>query len=84
MSVSARGPGKKILFVDELWQWCDSRTIPTELEAIWPYWSGVDAAARLPKGQFLAYNRDSGETVGGILEPGWPPGRYRPTQCLLS
>lgn len=34
MQVSARGPGKKIFFVDELWQWCDARTIPEELENV--------------------------------------------------
>jgi len=109
--VSKRGPGKKILFVDELWQWTDARTIPEELEnvvrtgrtenlelvsathrpreyhvlirsqctefvafnlcepaeldAIRPYWAGVDKAAKLPRGHFLACNRDSGAELGG-------------------
>ena len=113
MQVSGRGPGKKVLFVDELWQWCDSRTIPEELEnvvrtgrvenlellsctqrpreyhvtirsqatefvvfnirepaeldAIRPYWSGVDAAASLPRGHFIAVNRESGGELRGRL-----------------
>jgi len=122
--VCKRGPGKKILFVDELWQWSSSRrpvpaelenivrtgrteglelltathspreyhelirsqatefiafnTIePAQLDSIRPYWANVDAAADLPKGKFLAYNRDSGGTAAGILEPGWPPGKFR-------
>ena len=111
--VSKRGPGKKVLFVDELWQWCDSRTCPEELEnvvrtgrienlelvsatqrpreyhvtirsqctefvafntvepaeldAIRPYWSGVDKAAKLPKGSYLAFNRDSGAELAGWM-----------------
>jgi len=32
--VSKRGPGKKVLFVDELWQWCDAKSIPVELQNI--------------------------------------------------
>jgi len=113
MHASARGPGRKILFVDELWQWCDARTIPEELEtivrtgrvenlelvscthrpreyhvtvrsqatefvafnicepaelvAIRPYWSGVDEAAALPRGEFIAVNRDTGGTLRGRL-----------------
>ena len=125
--VSKRGPGKKILFVDELWQWSNSRrpvppelenvirtgrteglellsathspreyhelirsqatefiafnTIePAQLESIEPYWSGVEAAARLQAGQFLAYDRNSGGTAAGMLEPGWPPGRFLPVE----
>lgn len=30
MEVSKRGPGEKILFVDEAWQWWDSRNAPPE------------------------------------------------------
>lgn len=30
--VSKRGPGRKILFADELWQWCDGRTFPEHFE----------------------------------------------------
>jgi hypothetical protein len=111
MEVCRRGPGKKILLVDELWQWCDARTIPedlenvvrtgrvenlellscthrpreyhvtirsmatefvifnlcepAELDAIRPYWSGVDEAATLAKGEFVAINRDSGGKLRG-------------------
>ena len=30
--VSRRGPGKKILFVDELWRFVDAHSLPAELE----------------------------------------------------
>jgi len=120
---SKRGPGRKILFVDELWQWSNSRrplppelenvirtgrteglefvtvthspreyhelvrsqatefiafntTEPAQLDSIRPYWAGVDVAATLQRGQFLAVNRESGVTLAGMLEPGWPPGRF--------
>ena len=36
----------------------------------------AEAAASLANGQFLAYNRESGGTAAGMLEPGWPPGRF--------
>jgi hypothetical protein len=110
---SKRGPGAKVLFADELWQWCDHLTIPAELEnvartgrvhglelitathsprdyhrdlrrlvtewicfntvepadldAIRPYFPRVDQAATLPRGAFLAYNRDSGGQLSGRL-----------------
>jgi hypothetical protein len=111
-AVSRRGPGRKILLVDELWQWSHSRkpvppelenvirtgrtegleflsathspreyhelirsqatefvafnTIePAQLDAIRPYWSGVDKAAELPKFRWLAFNRDSGAELAG-------------------
>lgn len=113
MQASTRGPGKKILFADELWQWCDARTVPEELEyvirtgrvenleflscthrpreyhvlirsqatefvafntvepaeldAIRPYWAGVDEAATLPRGQFIAINRETGGKIRGRL-----------------
>ncbi len=120
---SKRGPGRKIVFVDELWQWTNPRkpvppelenivrtgrtegvelvssthspreyhelirsqatefiafnTVePAQLESIEPYWAGVGAAADLPRGQFLAYNRDSGGILKGQMEPGWPPGKF--------
>ena len=122
--VSKRGQGRKILFVDELWQWSNSRrplppdlenvirtgrteglelvscthspreyhelirsqatefiafntTEPGQLDSIRPYWAGVDAAANLPRGQFIAYNRETGGILRGMLEPGWPPGRFQ-------
>jgi hypothetical protein len=36
---------------------------PAQLDSIRPYWPGVDAAAKLPRGAFLAFNRDSGVTA---------------------
>jgi hypothetical protein len=108
---SRRGPGKKVLFVDELWQWCDAQSIPAELEnvartgrveglelltathsprdyhrdlrrlvtewvcfnmvepkdleAVRPYYAGVDKIAQLPRGAFIAYNRESGAELAG-------------------
>jgi hypothetical protein len=38
---------------------------PAELDAIRPYWAGVDKAAKLSKGHFVAYNRDSGAELAG-------------------
>ena len=34
LTVSRRGPGKKVLFADEAWQFMDSRSAPQELENI--------------------------------------------------
>jgi DNA helicase HerA-like ATPase len=111
--VCKRGPGKKVLFVDELWQWADQRSMPeqlenvvrtgrteglellsathcpreyhclirsqctefiafntvepAELDAIRPYWIGVERASALPRGHFLAYNRESGAELAGRL-----------------
>lgn len=105
------GPGQKVLFVDELWQWCDGLSIPGELEnnartgrvhglelltathsprdyhrdlrrlvtewvvfntvepadldAVRPYFSNVDKCAQLPRGSFIAYNRESGVELPG-------------------
>ena len=49
---------------------------PSQLESIEPYWPGVEAAADLPAGHFLAFNPESGGTLAGRMEPGWPPGRF--------
>ncbi|MGH7941581.1 MAG: hypothetical protein ACREFR_10980 [Limisphaerales bacterium] len=47
---------------------CAFNTVePAELDAIRPYWSGVDEAARLPRGEFIAVNRDSGGKLRGRL-----------------
>ncbi len=112
---SQSGPGRKILFVDELWKFVEPRadmvpyelqTIlregrsenlellmatqfpkdyarpirasvtewicfntedPDDLAAVRPYFSGVDAAAELPRGSFISYCRDSGATLAGKL-----------------
>jgi hypothetical protein len=34
MDCSRRGPGKKILLVDEVWRWCTPNAIPQELAAV--------------------------------------------------
>lgn len=108
---SKRGPGRKALLVDELWQWSDGLSIPAELENVartgrvhglelvsathsprdyhrdlrrlvteWvcfntvepadldvirPYYSKVDQAAQLPRGSFLAYERETGAELAG-------------------
>lgn len=113
LEVSKRGPGKKVMFADEAWQFMDARSAPIELEnivrtgraedlelllathrpseypknvralvtewicfhtidpydldAVRPYFAGVDRVAALPKGQFLAYNRESGGELHGRL-----------------
>ncbi len=46
---------------------CFSCTEPAELDAVRAYFSGVDVAARLPKGEFVAFNRNSGEQISGKL-----------------
>ena len=111
--VSTRGPGKKILYVDELknfaskfyvppeinriarmgraenlelvistqyprdyhtdlrsavTEWiCFNTTEPAELDAVRPYFAGVDAVARLRKGEFISYYRENGETLAGKI-----------------
>ena len=111
--VSRRGPGKKVLFVDELWKFVNPQSLPVELEkvarmgraenlelltatqhprdyhrdiraevtewvcfssdepgdldAVRPYFSGVDRVAELPRGSFIGYNRDSGAELAGKL-----------------
>jgi hypothetical protein len=111
--VSKRGAGKKVLFVDELWQFVDAQNFPDELErvirigraenmelltatqfprdyhrtlrasvtewvcfstdepgdldAVRPYFRGVDRVAGLPRGSFIAYNRDSGAELAGKI-----------------
>ncbi|HEV2319195.1 MAG TPA: hypothetical protein VGV18_05560 [Verrucomicrobiae bacterium] len=40
---------------------------PAELDAIRPYWSRVDEAATLPRGEFIAVNRETGEKLRGKL-----------------
>ena len=109
--VSRRGPGKKVLFVDELWRFVDAHSLPAELEkvarmgraeglelltatqhprdyhrdlraevtewvcfntvepgeldAVRPYFRGVDRVAGLKRGEFIAYNRESGAELAG-------------------
>jgi len=108
---SARGPGRKIIYLDELKQFaskfyippelnkiarmgraenlelltstqfprdyhsdirgnvtewvCFSCTEPAELEAVRPYFPGVDKAATLPKGSFISYNRNTDAILNG-------------------
>ena len=113
LDVARRGPGLKILYVDELWKFCDGRNAaprsieeivrgigrtegvqfisstqhprdyhrniraevtewvcfntvePGDLDAVRPYYPGVDKAAALPKGSFLSYTRETGAEVAG-------------------
>ncbi len=112
-TASQRGPGRKIIYLDELKQFaskfyippelnkiarmgraenlelltstqfprdyhadirgnvtewvCFSCTEPAELEAVRPYFPGVDRAASLPKGSFIAFNRNSNTELDGRL-----------------
>lgn len=111
--VAKRGPGKKVLFVDELWRFVDAQRLPVELEriarmgraenlelltatqhprdyhrdlraevtewvcfsmnepgeleAVRPYFRRVDRVADLPRGHFVAYNRESGAELAGRI-----------------
>jgi hypothetical protein len=38
---------------------------PADLDAVRPYYPNVDKVAALPKGSFLAYNRDTGAELAG-------------------
>lgn len=40
---------------------------PGELDAVRPYFRGVDRVADLPRGRFIAYNRESGGELAGCL-----------------
>jgi hypothetical protein len=112
-AASQRGPGRKIIYLDELRQFaskfyvppelnriarlgraenlelltstqcprdyhadlrsnvtewvCFNTTEPGELDAVRPYFPGVDTAAQLPKGSFISYNRNSGAELRGKL-----------------
>ena len=44
---------------------CFNMVEPADLDAIRPYFLGVDKCAQLPRGSFLAYNRDSGGKLAG-------------------
>jgi hypothetical protein len=46
---------------------CFSTDEPDDLDAVRPYFRGVDAVAGLPRGQFIAYNRESGTELAGKL-----------------
>ncbi len=51
------------------------------MDAIRPYWADMDKAAKLPRGHFLAFNRESGAEFSrtGVLEHGAPA--MRGDQC---
>jgi hypothetical protein len=40
---------------------------PVELDAVRPYFRAVDQVAELPKGEFIAYNVESGGELCGKL-----------------
>jgi hypothetical protein len=52
----------------EVTEWvCFQMLDPTELDAVRPYFRAVDQVAALPKGEFIAYNVESGEELKGRL-----------------
>ena len=52
----------------EVPEWvCFSTDEPGELDAVRSYFRGVDKIADMAKEKFIAYNRDSGEELGGKL-----------------
>jgi len=42
-------------------------TEPGELDAVRPYFRGVDRVVELPRGSFIGYNRESGAELAGKL-----------------
>ena len=52
----------------EVTEWvCFSMSEPGELDAVRPYFRGVDRVADLPRGSFIAYNRETGAELAGRL-----------------
>ena len=52
----------------EVTEWvCFQMFDPAELDAVRPYFRAVDQVAALPKGEFIAYNVESGEELRGRL-----------------
>lgn len=52
----------------EMTKWiCFNINEPDNLNAVRPYFPGVDAVAELPRGGFIAINRESGATMRGRL-----------------
>lgn len=50
----------------EVTEWvCFNMVEPAELDAVRAYFRGVDAVATLPRGSFIAYNRESGAELTG-------------------
>ena len=50
----------------EVTEWvCFNTVEPGELDAVRPYFRGVDRVASLKRGEFIAYNRDSGAELSG-------------------
>lgn len=52
----------------EVTEWVCFQTLdPDELDAVRPYFRAVDKVAALPKGEFIAYNVESGKELRGRL-----------------
>lgn len=52
----------------EVTEWiCFSTDEPSDLDAVRPYFRGVHRVANLPRGQYIAYNRESGAELAGRL-----------------
>lgn len=53
---------------EEVTEWiCFNINEPDNLDAVRPYFPGVDVAATLARGEFVAYNRESGGQMRGKL-----------------
>ena len=53
---------------EEVTEWiCFNINEPDNLDAVRPYFPGVDVAATLQRGEFVAYNRESGAQLRGKL-----------------
>ena len=52
----------------EVTEWvCFSADEPGDLDAVRPYFRGVDKVSGMPRGRFIAYNRDSGVELAGKI-----------------
>jgi len=124
--VAGRGPGKKQIYLPEIWRFCSPDSIPPEfasllqmgrelnvhllvdtqrpelanpsvigqstelvcfkllpsgqpdcpVKTVARLGADPEAVKALPFGKFISYDRLDGLIASGMLEPGWPPGRF--------